>query len=91
MASPGTAGNTRKQLTILAVVAAIFLGVMGFVFKDQILPTAAPGALVAAPRSLPMAIDGRVFDRGDFKELKAFGDIPVKVIQDQKFDPFRVE
>ncbi|MBI4457537.1 hypothetical protein HY633_01075 [Candidatus Uhrbacteria bacterium] len=91
MALSGSKEGQRNQKIVLAVVSLALLGAAGFMYRDVILPTAGTGSANVIAKPAPKKIDASVFNRTDFKELRQFGDVPVKVLQTEKTNPFRVQ
>lgn len=78
---------------ILALVGVIALGFGGWFFRDSLLPKAQTGGIagVAVPWKPPGYgfKDLPLFKRPDFLMLMRFGDVPVKVLQEEPTDPFK--
>lgn len=80
----------QQQLFILGGIVIVFIGVMLYMYRDKFLPVA--GGPVYAPVSraaLPSSnrLDA-LLERPDFKELKSFGDVPVRSGKTGSEDPF---
>ena len=69
-----------KQIKILAGFVVICLLIAGFIFRDNFMPSPSNSGRMlpdAVRFTLPTGEAQRLFDRSDYKELKAFGDVPV--------------
>jgi len=69
-----------KQIKFLAGFVVLCLLVAAFIFRERFVPSPSNSGrqLPEAVRfSLPSGEAQRLFDRSDYKELKAFGDVPV--------------
>ena len=82
----------KKQLIMLGAMVAVGLGILGYVFRDNLLPQATGGLDVAPPGArivLPnFKGSEELFERRDFKELQRFGDVPVRPTETPPKNPF---
>ncbi|KPJ85505.1 hypothetical protein AMJ57_02900 [Parcubacteria bacterium SG8_24] len=77
----------KKQIAALGVILVVILGIMGYMYRDRLLP--APSAVAPAPAAvIPGAVEADLvagidiyrllIARSDYKSLKQYGDIPVR-------------
>lgn len=84
----------KQQIVALVVVLAIIAGVILYFSRDKFLPKPSGGeALPPASRlNVPTSVDyQKLFDRADYKALKAYGNVPVQPLanghNDKPFEP----
>ncbi|MFA6603420.1 MAG: hypothetical protein WCT10_01105 [Patescibacteria group bacterium] len=73
-----------KQIKFLAGFVVVCVLVAVFIFRDRFVPSPSAGGklLPAVVRfTLPSGEAQRLFGRQDYKELKAFGEIPIVVTE----------
>ncbi|MBN1585057.1 hypothetical protein JW899_01685 [Candidatus Uhrbacteria bacterium] len=66
----------RIQLGVIGAIIIVLLAVLTFSYRDRLLPKpdqAVGRAAVGARPSDPVSIDGRIFQRTDFKSLRHYG------------------
>lgn len=83
----------KKQLVMLGVMLLVGLGILGYVFREKLLPQATGTAALPPPAShitLPdLTGSAALFERDDFKQLKRFGAVPIRPTETQGRDnPF---
>jgi len=85
----------QQQVVILGILLVLGLGILGYVFRDSLLPHAVQGNGTAytspARLQLPATKASKdLFGRDDYKGLTQFGDIPVTPAPiTSPSDPFR--
>lgn len=83
MTFPELTKEAQQKLMLYAVVV-IAAGVLVFMFRDRLLPRPIGGSMPTAESArvdIPAPADKALFERQDFKDLRVFGDLPVKPVR----------
>jgi len=73
----------QQQIAMLGIVLAIIIGVLAYMYYDKFLPTPVnPGVPVSVQPHLNLksADPTELFKRPDFRSLRGFGEVPVRVL-----------
>ena len=74
--------DTRQRIMLYATLVVMVVAA-AVLLRDRFIPTPIGGALPSSTveRLQPFsAVEGTIFDRQDFKDLRRFGDVPVKPV-----------
>jgi len=89
--------SDKKNQILIAVILAALTGTGYFLYRNffpsAVPATEAPKAPVVVVKGhvLPADFGGELLASPDFKELKTYGNVPVKVKNIGKTDPFGLE
>lgn len=90
-----TLTKEQQQIAMLAVLLAVIVGVLVYLYHDKMLPSPVNDGYPVTLRphmELNIVNPGDMFERPDFKNLRSFGDVPVKVLPGNgNPDPFSVD
>ena len=80
-------------MVMLGVMLVVGLGIIGYVFREKLMPEAIGSLTVASPAERIELPDFRgsdmLFKRRDFKELQRFGEVPVRPEETPPKSPFQ--
>lgn len=85
----------QRQIIMLSVVSVIIVGVLVYFYRDKLLPKPQGQAAVLTPPPrmvIPQPNAEELYKREDYKNLKHFGETPVRPIAGQgSREPFITE